>query len=248
MSKNETMSLIDHIGELRKRIIWVIAVLAATMIGGLFAAKPVLEYLKNVEPAKGIAWNAFSPWDAIGSWMQVAFVISLAVSLPFALFQFWLFVKPGLHLTEQTAAGQYIPVAFLFLVLGLAFAYFIVFPMAFSFASTVTRSLDLEETYGIAQYFSFMFNILIPMSLLFELPIIIMFLTKIRVLNPKRLGKMRRYAYVVLVIIATVVTPPDLISDLLVAIPLIILYEISVLLSQRVYRKQQEAAAADEFE
>ena len=248
MSNNDAMSVMDHIGELRKRVIWVIAVLTLTMIGGLFAAKPVLDYLKNADPAKGITWNAFSPWDAIGSWMQVAFVISLAISLPFTLFQFWLFVKPGLHPTEQKAAVKYIPAAFLFFFTGLSFAYFVVFPMAFSFTSAVTKSLGLQETYGIAQYFSFMFNILIPMSLLFELPIVIMFLTKIRVLNPKRLHKMRRYAYLVLVIIGTVVTPPDLISDLLVAIPLIILYEISVLMSGMVYRKQQAVDAARQVE
>ncbi len=248
MPKNEAMSIMDHIGELRKRILWVMAVLVTTLIGGLFAAKPILEYLKNTEPAKGIAWNAFSPWDAIGSWMQVAFVIALALSLPFALFQFWLFVKPGLHVTEQKAAVRYIPAAFLFFFLGLAFAYFVVFPMAFSFTSAVTKSLDLTETYGIAQYFAFMFNILLPMSLLFELPIIIMFLTKIRVLNPKKLQKMRRYAYLALVIIATVVTPPDLISDLLVSIPLLLLYEFSVVLSQMVYRKQLAADAAREAE
>ncbi|MNG22524.1 Sec-independent protein translocase protein TatCd [compost metagenome] len=93
-----------------------------------------------------------------------------------------------------------------------------------------------------------MFNILIPISLLFELPLVIMFLTAIRILNPVRLRKMRRIAYFVMIFIGVVVTPPDFVSDSLVAIPLIILYEISVLLSGMVYKKQQAAAAQREAE
>jgi sec-independent protein translocase protein TatC len=94
--------------------------------------------------------------------------------------------------------------------------------------------------YGAAQYFTFMFNIIIPMSLLFELPVVVMFLTKLRILNPQRLKKMRRLAYLILIIIATMVTPPDFISDILVSVPLIGLYEVSIALSARVYRKQLE--------
>lgn len=238
MSKGDAISLLEHIEELRKRLIWVLLVFAITMTGGLFAAKPVLLFLKNAHPASEISWNAFSPWDAISSWMQVAFAISLSVSLPFILFQAWLFVKPGLYVVEQKAAVKYIPIAFLFFIIGLSFSYYIVFPMAFSFTTAVTKSMNLTETYGIGQYFSFLFNILIPTSVLFELPIVVMFLTKIRVLNPSRLRKLRRYAYLLLIIIATVVTPPDLISDILVAVPLLLLYELGILLSHIEYRKQ----------
>jgi sec-independent protein translocase protein TatC len=85
-----------------------------------------------------------------------------------------------------------------------------------------------------------MFNILLPMAILFELPVVVMFLTKLRILNPARLKKLRRYAYLLLIVIATIVTPPDFISDILVAIPMIVLYEISIMLSARVYRDQQE--------
>ncbi|MEI7026464.1 twin-arginine translocase subunit TatC [Paenibacillus sp. y28] len=234
------MSLVEHLTELRGRIIWVLVVFVLAMIGGLIVADPVLNFLKNQEPARSISWNAFSPWDAIGIYMQVSMVIALAVCLPVILYHFWAFVRPGLRENEQKATLKYIPFAALLFLIGLAFSYFIVFPMAFEFTLMVTHNLQLTETYGITQYFTFMFNILLPISLLFELPIVVMFLTRIRILNPLRLRKMRRYAYVILVIVATVVTPPDLISDILVAIPLILLYELSVLLSTLVYRKQLE--------
>lgn len=239
--EEQTASLVEHLTELRKRLIWIAVVLILAMIGGFFAAKPLIVYLMNTEPASSIVtFNTFSPWDAIRLYMQFSFAIGLAATLPFALVQLWLFVKPGLHEHEQKATLRYIPFAVFLFFLGLSFAYFVIFPMAFYFTSAVTKSLDLTETYGAAQYFTFMFNILLPMSLLFELPVVVMFLTKIRVLNPQRLKKMRRYAYLLLVVVATFVTPPDFISDILVAIPMILLYEFSIWLSARIYRKQRE--------
>jgi len=239
--QEHTASLVEHLTELRKRLIWVVAVLVVAMIGGFFAAKPIIVYLMHTEPASSIvSLNTFSPWDAIRLYMQFSFAIGLVVTLPFALTQIWLFVKPGLHEHEQKATLRYIPGAVLLFLLGLSFAYFVIFPMAFYFTSTVTKSLSLTETYGAAQYFSFMFNILIPMALLFELPVVVMFLTKLRILNPARLKKLRRYAYLVLVVIATFVTPPDFISDILVAVPMILLYEISIMLSAKIYKVQQE--------
>lgn len=239
--QENTASLVEHLTELRKRLIWVIVVLVLAMIGGFFLAKSLLLYLMHTEPASSIVTlNTFSPWDAIRLYMQFAFAIGLTVTMPFALLQIWLFVKPGLMEYEQKATLRYIPGAVFLFLLGLSFAYFIIFPMAFYFTSTVTKSLGLTETYGAAQYFTFMFNILLPMALLFELPVVVMFLTKIRILNPTRLKKMRRYAYLLLVVVATLVTPPDIISDILVAIPMILLYEISIYLSGRVYKKQLE--------
>ncbi|TDF96195.1 twin-arginine translocase subunit TatC [Paenibacillus piri] len=249
MDKDETMSLVEHLGELRKRLIWIIIVLIVGMVIGLICAQPLITYLKGVPPANGINWNAFSPWDPIKMYMNFALVTGLLVTLPFALYQIWSFLKPGLREEEQKASLVFVPFAFLLFLVGLAFAYFIVFRMAFLFASGITARLELQETYGIAQYFSFMFNILIPISLLFELPIVIMFLTRLRILNPKRLSKLRRYAYLLLVIAACVITPPDMVSAVIVSVPMILLYEFSVLLSGIVYRKQlvQDKAWEEEF-
>jgi len=171
-------------------------------------------------------------------YMSFALVVGLIVTLPFSLYQLWAFLKPGLRPEEQKASLIFIPFAFLLFLLGLAFGYFVVFQMAFLFTSGIAGKLELKETYGIAQYFSFMFNILIPIALVFELPIVVMFLTKLRILNPKRLHKIRRYAYMILVVIAAVITPPDAISAIIVAIPMIVLYEFSVMLSGVIYRKQ----------
>lgn len=238
MERDTSMALVDHLTELRRRILAVVIVLVVTLIGGLFAASYLLDYLKSTPPANTMEWHAFSLWDGVQLYMQVAFVFSLVVTLPFTLYQLWAFVKPGLRPVERDAALRYVPFASILFVVGLLFGYSVVFRMAIYFTSKVNRSMGLTETYGIMQYFQFMFSIVLPVSLLFELPIVVMFLTHIRILNPQRLKKMRRIAYLVLVIIGTTLTPPDFISDISVSVPLILLYEFSVSLSARIYRKQ----------
>src|SRR4030095_11792505 len=110
--------------------------------------------------------------------------------------------------------------------------------MSFSFITDISEKLNLVETYGVTQYFSFMINIVLPIAIAFELPIIVMFLTRIGLLTPDRLKKSRRYAYLVLVIVANVISPPDFVSAFIILIPLVALYEISVFLSRSVHRKR----------
>lgn len=238
MSSKDNMGFMDHLQELRKRLMWVIACLLFGLVIGLICAKPVILFLKEAPPANTITWNVFSPWDALKLYMNVGLIVGILITLPVAMYHLWAFVKPGLREVEQKATVKYIPFAFLLFVMGLAFGYYVVFPLAFHFTTAISKSLDIQEMYGAAQYFSFMFNIILPLSLLFELPIIVLFLTKLRILNPARLGKFRRIAYMVLVILSTIITPPDALSAILVAIPLIFLYEASVVLSRVIYRKQ----------
>lgn len=238
MTTNEEMSLVEHLGELRKRIMWVLVVLVIGMVGGLICAKPIIRYLKNIPPADSIGWNVFSPWDALRLYMNFGLAVGILITLPVILYHIWAFVKPGLRESEQKASIIYIPYAFLLFLGGLSFGYWVVFPMAFYFTSSISQSLEITEMYGAAQYFTFMFNIILPLAIVFEMPIVVMFLTKIRLLNPKRLHKFRRYAYMLLVILSTVITPPDAISAILVALPLIVLYEFSIFMSRFIYRKQ----------
>ncbi|TBL67760.1 twin-arginine translocase subunit TatC [Paenibacillus thalictri] len=236
--QDEGMSLVEHLTELRKRVIWVIAVLIVGMVIGLIFAQPLIIYFKTVPPANTINWNVFSPGDSLRMYMNFGLLVGLIVTLPVAMYHLWAFLKPGLRVEEQKASLMFVPFAFLLFLIGLAFGYFVVFRMAFIFTSSISKNLQLTETYGISQYFSFMFNIIIPLSLLFELPIVAMFLTKLRILNPMLMRKLRRYAYLLLVIVAAVITPPDATSMILVFLPMIVLYEFSTFLSGFIYRRQ----------
>ncbi|RIE00989.1 twin-arginine translocase subunit TatC [Cohnella faecalis] len=245
-SQEEWMPILEHIGELRKRILFCLIVFVLGLVGGLFGAQPLFDYLVAAAPVDNLELNAFSPWDAIGLYMKFAMLISLLVALPFAMFQLWAFVKPGLARKEQSSTLRYVPGTLIMFLIGLAFSYYVVFPMAFYFTENVTHSMGLQQMYGVTQYFSFLFNILLPISLLFELPVIILFLTRLGILQPRLLQKMRRYAWFALIVIGVIVTPPDFVSDSLVAIPLILLYEFSVMLSRIAYRKKLSAKSAEE--
>lgn len=205
---------------------------------GLTFARQIYLYFMSLPPADTIALNVFNPWDAIKIYMNFAVLISLIPTIPYAMAQLWAFLKPGLREREQKASLAYIPFAFLLFIFGIFFAYFVVFQNVFHFTTEISASMQLTETYGVSQYFSFMFNLLIPISVLFELPVLVMFLTNLRILNPERLKKGRRYAYLLLTIIATVITPPDFVSAILVGIPLILLYEFSAFLSAVIYKRQ----------
>lgn len=245
---HDEMTMIEHLTELRRRLMWLVAILLVSMVAGFIFAGDVIELLKDRPPAANLEWHVFAPSDALRVYLQISFVIGLIVTLPFLLYHLWAFVAPGLRPEERRATLAFIPAAFILFLIGIAFAFFIVFPMVFMFLSGIAASLETSETYGIADYFGFMFNIVLPLGFLFELPIIVMFLTRLRLLNPVRLSRFRRYAYFILVVVAVMITPPEIVSDLLVSIPLLLLYEFSIWLSRVVYRKQLAEDARRERE
>lgn len=237
---DKEMSVVEHLSELRGRLIWVVASFIISMIVGFLAAEPVVEHIKKDPIASQVSWHVFGLSDALRIYMQVAFIIALVITLPIILYHLWKFISPGLMEEERKAIAIYIPFAFFLLILGIAFGYYFLFPMIIEFMSGFSNLLGAEETYGLTHYFQFLFNLILPVSLLFELPIIILFLTTIRVVNPPLLVKWRKYAIFISVVIGAAITPPDFLSNILVSIPIIILYEISIWLSKMIYRKQQK--------
>lgn len=238
------LTIVDHLTELRRRLFLVAFVFVAVLVAAFFVVKPIYNYLTvNLISGVQIELNAFSFWDGVEVYMKIAMLVAFGVTLPFILYQIWAFVSPGLKPRERKATIKYIPFAFIFFLIGVAFGYFVVFPLAMTFTGTLNKELGLIETYGMADYFKFLTNIVLPISLLFELPVVILFLTQLRILNPRVLQKMRRVAYFALVVVSVMITPADFFSAFLVLIPLIILYEFSIALSKRVYKKQ---VAADE--
>ena len=235
---DDQMSIVDHITELRKRIIYVLIMLVVGLIGGFLVADLMYQFVLSRPPADEYEFVSLSLWDGVSIYMKFALLVAIAVSLPFTTYQLWAFVSPGLKPEERKATVKYIPYVFVLFIAGISFAYFVVLPMAFEFTASINQHLNLKEMYSGMQYLNFMFNIVMPMGLLFELPLVIMFLTAIRLLNPIRLRKMRKFAYFILVVLGVTLSPPDVMSDILVSVPLLILYEISVWLSTFIYRKQ----------
>lgn len=183
-----------------------------------------------------------APSDIIWVYLMLAGVVAIAVTIPIAGLQLWRFVKPALSVREQKMTLSYIPALSLLFLTGISFGYFIIYPMVLSFLENMAD--DFETVYTAQKYFAFMLNMTVPFGFLFEMPAIVMFLTSLGILNPKRLAKARKLSYFALTITAVMITPPDIVSDILVILPLLLLYEISVSLSKWVFRKQAKDVMA----
>lgn len=235
------MSIYEHLEELRKRIMIVVIFFILAMIAGFFLSMPIVDYLQSTPEKMGIELNTFRLSDPLQVFMDFAFVIGLLITLPVALYQLWAFVRPGLYENEQKVTLYYIPVIVFLFLLGLAFSYFVLFPFVIKFMGGLAEALDVEETYGITEYFNFLFQLTLPFGLLFQFPVIVMFLTRLGIITPTLLRKIRKYSYFVILVVAGLITPPELMSHMLVTLPLIILYEISIFISDIAYRKVLKA-------
>lgn len=236
---NEEMQpLGEHLGELRHRLIWVVSVFIISLVVSLMFATDIFHWIRQ-DSLKGIAIHALSPGDSLKVYMQIAFILSFIITSPVLLYHIWQFVRPGLSKDEQRVTLLYIPLAIGLFMLGLSFGYFLIFPYIIQFTIKLNTQFGLLETYGVYQYFSFLFSIIFPLALFFQLPVIVLFLTRLRILKAELLTKFRRFAYFALVIVAAIITPPDLISNILVGIPLILLYEISIWLAIFMERKME---------
>lgn len=224
-------TLVEHLAELRKRLIIVAAAFIVTLIIGFALAPKILTFIKMQPTAAHVEWNVFGYTDGLMIYLSCALVISLLITLPIALHQIWLFVKPGLDEEEAKGTVIFIPVSFFLFLAGISFSYFLLFPLMLNFMSNINESIGAIETYGMKQYFSFMFNLLIPVGIVFELPVVILFLTKLGIVTPDKLRRMRKVAYFILVVVGVSISPPDFVSDILIIIPLLLLFEISIWVS-----------------
>lgn len=242
--KQTEMSFSDHIEELRKRVFIVALIFLLTFVAGLFFAKPLIVYLQQAPAAEGVPMNAFRLTDPLYVYMQFAFVIGLVLTAPLLMYQLWSFVSPALYEHERKVTLMYIPLTVLLFLIGLAFSYFLLFPFVVEFMLGLTTDLNIEGEFGIYQYFSFLLQMTVPFGFLFQLPLLAMFLTRLGLITPQLLIQTRKYAYFALLVIAGIITPPELLSHLMVTLPLLLLYELSIVISRIAHRKVMKAQQA----
>ncbi|EDL62492.1 twin-arginine translocase subunit TatC, partial [Bacillus sp. SG-1] len=231
MSHNE-MTVYEHIGELRKRLMFVVVFFLLAFIGSFFLAEPLIRYLQHADEAKELTMNAFRLTDPLKIYLEMMVFISLIITSPLILFQLWSFISPGLLDRERKVTLSYIPISLLLFLGGLSFAYFILFPYVVKFMMNLSNELNIQQVIGINEYFHFLFQLTLPFGLLFQLPVVMLFLTRLGIITPMFMAQMRRYAYFILLIIAAFITPPDIVSHLMVTVPLLLLYEISIWISK----------------
>jgi sec-independent protein translocase protein TatC len=232
--KNKDLRLIDHLEELRKRVIITLLAFIASFIGSFTFVEDIYKWLvKDFDGKLAI----LGPSDILWVYMMIAAVFAIAATIPVAAFQTWRFVSPALNPEERKVSLRFIPWLFLLFIVGISFGFFVLFPAVLSFLTNLSAG-QFETIFTAEKYFRFMIHLTLPFGFLFEMPLAVMFLTRLGILNPKRLAKARKFSYFFLVVISVLITPPDLISDILVIVPLLVLYEVSVTLSGIVYKKK----------
>ncbi len=263
------MTFWEHLDELRGSLWRIIIAILVTSIGA-FAFKGVL-FDDIILAPKSKTFITYRAFCKLGEWlsmpslcvdpshfqlinislagqftshMNISLIAGLIVALPYALWELWRFIKPGLSDKEIKGSRGVVAIVSLLFVTGVLFSYFIAAPLMINFLGGYTVSDAVTNQIALTSYVSSITMMTLLMGLLFELPVLILFLTRIGLITPKHLRKYRKHTVVGILIVAGVITPsPDVFSQVIVAIPLYALFELSLALSARIYRKKQAAAA-----
>ena len=224
------MPLMEHLKEFRTRLIRAfIALFITTAISFVFARQVFVILL---EPLGDVTVQALKPTESLGNYMKVALLCGVILAMPFIVYQVARFIAPGLTKSEKRYLYVLVPGATLCFITGVAFAYFVMLPAALPFLGSFMADL-IEQNWAIGEYLSFVTSLLFWIGLAFELPLFVYFLAKAGVIDAQTLSKNRKYAIVAIAFLAAVITPTvDPLNMALVMGPLIVLYELGVILAR----------------
>ena len=261
----QEMSFLDHLEELRWLLVRSSLAIVIVSIGAFFFSDFIFneiifgpknpnfvtyQYFCKLSEAIGVESFCVTELPFVIQNTDVEGQVSLLIwtcisvgfilAFPYILWEFWKFIKPALYEKEQKNAKSFMFATSFLFFLGVLFGYYVIVPMSINFFATFTVSPDIKNEFNVQSYIGMIKTSVIACGLFFELPIIIYFLTKLGLVTPKFLRDYRRYAIVLVLVLAAIVTPPDVVSQIIVAIPLLLLYEISIIISSVVHKKQLE--------
>ncbi|BBI34169.1 twin-arginine translocase subunit TatC [Cohnella abietis] len=230
--------VVIHLSELRKRLIYVAAYFLVALSFGLYLSPKILAFVKDHLGSVQVQWSVFALSDGLLVYMKCALMVGVVLTLPVLLYHLWAFARPGMTDSEAKNTLLYVPLSFVLFLFGVSFGYTVALPMMIRFMIKLNQGIGAMEVYGIQHYVSFLISFLLPMGVAFEMPLVMMFLTRLGLLTPEKLKFIRKYAYVGLAILGTLISPPDFVSHLSVTVPLLILFEISAFISTRYHRRR----------
>ena len=235
-------TFLSHLLELRNRLLYSIIAVLVVFVPLAFKSEMVYhvlaEPLLNVLPNKE-GMVTINPLAAFLTPLKLSFYFAVVITIPFLLYQLWAFIAPGLYKHERKLVWPLLVSSTVLFYAGMSFAYFVVFPLVFKFLSGITP-LGVKFTPDITQYQEFVFTLFFAFGIAFELPVAMVLLIRAGVLNPDTLAKKRQYVVLVIFTVAMVITPPDVFSQTLLAIPMMLLFEIGLYVGRRVRPKPDE--------
>jgi len=240
-------SFLSHLVELRNRLVWSLIAVVVVFVCLVPWAKDIYHLLSEpmlAQLPKGgrmIATEITSPFFIP---FKVTFLAAVVISLPVLLYQTWAFVAPGLYTHEKRLVAPLVIASTILFVCGMAFAYFLVFPTVFRVMQAFTPT-GVEWMPDIGTYLSFVINMFLAFGVTFEVPIVVILLVRMGVVSVKKLKEIRPYVIVCAFIVAAVVTPPDVTSQVLLALPLCLLYEVGLVVASLMARQSKTKADAE---
>lgn len=236
MKTKQELTIVEHLTEFRSRFIWTISFFFISFLVSLYFSSSIYQFLTQGFSQKLIV---LGPNDILWIYINLASLMAFTLTLPFLTYQVWAFVVPALEKAEARSVFWYIPAVFICFVLGLLFGFYLVSPALLQVLLSFGEGIfDTQLT--AQNYLAFLLHTTLPMAVVFEIPVLVAFLTSIGILSPRFLVQYRRHAYFSLLVIAVIMTPADFTSDLAMTVPLLLIYEVSVTLSKWLYRRKEK--------
>lgn len=249
------MPLLDHLVELRSRLVYALSAFVVAFFISYYFAEPIFNFLVQPladitkgEPNRRLIYTALH--EAFFTYIKVAFFAAACLSFPVIAAQLWMFVAPGLYRHEKRAFLPFLVATPILFLIGASLVYFVVVPLAWQFFLSFEHpggsgELPLMLEPKVDQYLSLIMQLIFAFGVCFELPVLITLLAKVGMATSSGLAAKRRYAIVIAFVVAAVLTPPDVISQVMLAVPIILLYEISIVCAKIVERQRGDAEADD---
>ncbi len=243
MESDEKQPFLSHLEELRKRLVACAIAVGIGFVAAYFFKERLFELLvmplKRVLPEGDKLIFTNLP-EMFFTYLKVSFVAGLLAAMPFIFYEIWMFVAPGLYQKEKKFLIPFVISSSILFVGGALFGYFVVFPFGFKFFMSFANEY-IKPLPSVKQYFAFSTKLLLAFGLVFELPVATFFLTKMGLVTDVFLRKQRKFAILLIFVAAAILTPPDVITQIMMAGPLLALYEISILVSKLAGRKKEDS-------
>ena len=245
-NEQSNMSLTGHLRELRNRIALSFIVLLVAFFACFAFIKPIVNVMLEMGVARGFSLVYISPSEVLTANFKMALIFALVIVSPVLAFQIWGFVAPALTKREKRAILPALFGGFVFFVIGACFAYFISIPFMIQFLARYSVSELITSSISVASYLDFMIGMLLVFGVVFEEPMLAFVLSRLGIITPQILRKLRAYAIPLIFLVGAIITPPDVVSQCMVAIPMIALYQLGIFISAIEARRREKREALEE--